>query len=356
MVKEKNNQNLLYHFGGMPVFLTVAVPVYNAERFLDICLKSIFSQRFEDYEVLLVDDGSTDRSLQICYKWKRKYPMRVRVIAKENSGSLLTRRICLKEAKGQFIYIMDADDYLLCDDLFSSVQKIITNNNCDLVFFNATSDHNNSKYYDYPFVNQEVFEKNSLNNLYKVFIEGDSLNSLWNKVFSRELVDWNVDYSKYKKVTNGTDWFQTIPILFNAKKIVYLDLNAYYYRLSNNSNSIVHSFKPSIYYSLKCGFLRMKKYFGEFCKENELQEALRSRALNIISTSVYKVRLLPNNTDKTAYRYIKMIGEDNFFRLNYSNKAMRYLPLSRRLILLLLHRKKYKVLLYLIRLYSFISR
>ena len=86
------------------MFLTVAIPVYNVSLYIEECLESILKQTEKDFEIILVDDGSSDGSPAICDAFATKYPNIIRVIHKEHSGSLLTRRICLKEAKGQFIY------------------------------------------------------------------------------------------------------------------------------------------------------------------------------------------------------------------------------------------------------------
>ena len=95
------------------MFLSVSIPVYNASMYLDECISSIMSQTEDDYELILVDDGSKDNSIEICRKWRELYPDTIRVIEKDNSGSLLTRRKCIEESKGEFLYIMDADDYLM---------------------------------------------------------------------------------------------------------------------------------------------------------------------------------------------------------------------------------------------------
>ena len=107
------------------MFLSISIPVYNAEKTLDQCIKSIIVQTFRDFELILVDDGSTDNSLQICKKWSLSYPEHIRVIHKENSGSLLTRRRCLQESVSKYLYIMDADDYLVDKDALRYIYEAI---------------------------------------------------------------------------------------------------------------------------------------------------------------------------------------------------------------------------------------
>ena len=97
-------------------------------------------------------------------------------------------------------------------------------------------------------------------------IENDNMNPLWNKVFKKELVDWDVDYSLYINVTNGTDRFQLLPIVFNATTMFYCNELFYYYRVDNNNNSIIHRFKDTIFYSLKQNNIRMRTLL----KKNDL--------------------------------------------------------------------------------------
>lgn len=91
--------------------ITVVVPVYNVEKTLDRCIKSILNQSFTDYEVVLVDDGSTDSSGTICDRYVESHS-NFRVIHKKNEGLGPTRNAGMKAANGKFIYHCDSDDWL----------------------------------------------------------------------------------------------------------------------------------------------------------------------------------------------------------------------------------------------------
>lgn len=94
--------------------ISVIVPVYNVEQYLCRCIDSILAQTFTDFELLLIDDGSRDRSGEICDKYARK-DERVRVFHKENGGVCLARNLGLEKAKGEWISFVDGDDFLDCD-------------------------------------------------------------------------------------------------------------------------------------------------------------------------------------------------------------------------------------------------
>ena len=98
------------------LMISVIVPVYNTEQYLPRCIESILSQSFTDFELLLIDDGSTDGSGKICDAYAEK-DNRIRVFHKENGGVSSARNMGLDEAKGEWVYFVDSDDELLHDGL-----------------------------------------------------------------------------------------------------------------------------------------------------------------------------------------------------------------------------------------------
>ncbi len=117
----------------MSVAISVIVPVYNVEKTLDRCMQSILNQTFKDIEIVLVNDGSTDNSGKLCDEYAEKYD-NIRVIHKENEGLGPTRDIGVKEAKGEFIYHCDSDDWLK-EDLLEKAYKAITETNSQVAVF-----------------------------------------------------------------------------------------------------------------------------------------------------------------------------------------------------------------------------
>lgn len=106
--------------------ISIIVPVYNVEQYLSRCIDSILNQTFSDFELLLIDDGSPDRSGEICDEF-RQIDSRVRVIHKKNGGVSSARNIGLDNAKGEWIYFVDSDDTLFKDCLESLFSKTINN-------------------------------------------------------------------------------------------------------------------------------------------------------------------------------------------------------------------------------------
>ncbi len=109
------------------ILLSIILPVYNVAPYLPRCLNSLMAQGLKsgEYEILLIDDGSTDESLRICEEFALKYPPLFRIIQKENEGVSATRNLGIKEAKGEYIYFVDPDDYLAPQGLGRAMGKYI---------------------------------------------------------------------------------------------------------------------------------------------------------------------------------------------------------------------------------------
>ena len=122
--------------------LTIIIPVYNAEKHIRRCLDSILPQLQETYELLLINDGSTDHSLGLIKEYEEKYPAVIRVIDKQNEGVALTRDLGVKEAQGKYICFVDNDDDVE-EDYFETYLEAIRNTDYDIVIggYQRTDDH-----------------------------------------------------------------------------------------------------------------------------------------------------------------------------------------------------------------------
>ncbi len=117
--------------------ISVIIPVYNVEQYLCECIDSVLNQTYSSYEIILVDDGSTDSSGKICDEYAEKSE-KIKVIHKENGGQSSARNLGLKSAGGKYIYFLDSDDYL-AENAFEELVKHIEQENSDFVFFDAVS-------------------------------------------------------------------------------------------------------------------------------------------------------------------------------------------------------------------------
>ena len=126
--------------------VSIIIPVYNAEKYLKICLTSCANQTYQNLEIITIDDGSTDNSLSILQDFTKKHPITIK--QQQNSGGSAARNAGLKLATGKYIYFLDADDCLFPN----SIELLVTaaeNSNADIVIGNyQTIDHNGNKLQD----------------------------------------------------------------------------------------------------------------------------------------------------------------------------------------------------------------
>ena len=119
------------------VAISIIVPVYNAEKYLDRCLNSIYSQTFSDYEIILVNDGSKDNSLSKCYEFAAK-DERITVIDKENGGAGSARNAGVKAAKGEYLAFPDVDDWFE-PEMYADLYALAKTADYDIVFSGANN-------------------------------------------------------------------------------------------------------------------------------------------------------------------------------------------------------------------------
>lgn len=137
--------------------VSVIIPVYNGEKYLDNCIKSVADQTYENLEIIIIDDGSTDRTIDICEEWKEKDD-RVRVLHKPNGGRGSARNAGLSMATGDYIHFVDADDWIE-KDAIESLYKAMIKNNSDIVIGNMTSYDQSEKMYIFFIDDNDYYKK-----------------------------------------------------------------------------------------------------------------------------------------------------------------------------------------------------
>ena len=229
-------------------FFSILIPVYNVEKYLSTCLESVLRQSYKDYEIILVDDGSKDSSGKICDDYVARYPGKIHVHHKPNQGLISARRIGLKLANGHFICFLDSDD---CwnNNTLSRIYETIETSNPDIVLYGWSKIDENGVAIGKP--EPGVFNQSGPIEKIEFFermLSGVFINPLWAKCCRYELFDIDVDYSDYYKIQNGEDFIQSLPVLYNANTIYYLNEPLYQYRV--NMASITHVYKKGQYRTL----------------------------------------------------------------------------------------------------------
>ena len=211
--------------------ISVIVPVYKVEQYLDKCIESIVNQTYRNIEIILVDDGSPDRSGDICDVWAEK-DERINVIHQENYGGGFARNIGIESAKGEYISFVDSDDYI-SPTMLETLKKQFINDvdvvECDYIeVYDDNESFNNFKDNKVEFFdNNRAMEENIKDNIFRQLI--------WNKMYTRKVIG-DIRFVKGKKID---DEFFTYQVIGKARKLVRLNQILYAYR--QQEESIMHN-------------------------------------------------------------------------------------------------------------------
>jgi len=227
------------------VKVSIIIPVFNNEDFIAKTLESAINQTLKEIEIILVNDGSTDKSLEIINKYKT-FDSRIKIINQKNQGALFSRFEGIKIATGEYIQMVDGDDFLkidCCEKLYKFAKK----NSLDIVI---------SDYQQNNIRKNGLEEKATLNNIQylNLFFKNKSKNAIWIKFFRRELLKYS--YKPKQNFHLGDDIFLTTVISANAQQIKKIDEVCIFY--NTNPNSIMNKSRLNKTFELFMLMMKLK--------------------------------------------------------------------------------------------------
>lgn len=275
--------------------ISIIVPIYNTELYLSRCLDSILNQSFTDFELLLINDGSTDNSQKVIDVYS-SLDNRVLSFEKSNGGLSEARNLGLENAKGEYITFVDSDDWLNQDFLAINLNALISNNS-DLSISNFLRTDKAVADFKYDFFSVTCYSREeALTEIYGRF--ATSFTVSWGKLYKKILFE----QLRFPVGRLHEDEYITYKAIYFSNKIVFVDVPLYYY--FQRSNSIMGS--P---YRIKSGFDAMdamidRFYFFKFNNINLLEEAyfsviliygnaiLKSTINEMLELNILKKRIL----------------------------------------------------------------
>lgn len=210
--------------------ISVIVPVYKVEPYLDRCVQSIVDQTYQNLEIILVDDGSPDNCPAMCDAWAEK-DSRIRVIHKENAGGGAARNAALDIAQGELIAFVDSDDYI-APEMFASLNRHMIDG-VDLVECGFVSVDDENAAFVFPETSAQTYtaEDAMLEHIQDRFFR----QLIWNKLYRRKILE-GVRFPREKGID---DEFFTYQAIGNAEKLAHIDAVLYAYR--QQDNSVMHT-------------------------------------------------------------------------------------------------------------------
>lgn len=253
--------------------ISIIVPVYNAEKYLSKCIDSVLAQTFSDWELLLIDDGSPDRSGEISDEYASK-DTRIRVFHKSNGGVSSARNLGLDNAKGEYVTFVDSDDWLMPDTVekcFPYIEKY------DVIQFGIkfVYSEDNSQYRTY-----KVDENDDLRKYIFKVIARDAFLGVCGGLYRRNLFEKNnIRFSS--DLISGEDWLVKFELLIKSNSIAFLDIPCYCYN-KYNETSCTHNFRYQTHFSNIQALARIVRLALEKYPDNDLSQQVALSKCNLI--------------------------------------------------------------------------
>lgn len=260
------------------IFFSIVIPVYNAEDFLAECLDSLVGQHYTNFEIILVNDGSTDNSLEIANGFA-KNDRRFKIISQRNSGVSTARNSGIKNSKGEYILFVDADDYIIDSNALLKISQLIDGtHDVDLIMFPMK--YENNRKIDY--IEEGKYNlKDEFSEQLRIMARNEELNSPCNKIYRNKIIkDYDLGFAKDIKI--GEDLLFNIEYIRNSKSVYYLNKELYFYRTSNE-NSATSRYLDNKYNELMTVNTRMRNWTEEIGDNKLIATSNYIRLKNILS-------------------------------------------------------------------------
>lgn len=309
--------------------LSIIVPVYGVEKYIDKCLNSLVKQSLKKIEIIVVNDGTKDNSQKIIDKYVKKYPDKIKSYIKENGGQGSARNYGLKKTTGEYIGYVDSDDFVE-KDMYKKLYNKAKENNYDIVVcgnYNVSEDYQNK--------NIDAFINNYNTDLENIFF---GKMAVWNKIYKRDILIKNK--LEFKEKVWYEDLAFTLKAIMNSNTFAFIDEPLYDYLIREGSTMNNSNVQRNL--EILDAFNDILSYI-QHNKKEEYFNKIEFLAIDHIYISAI-VRVLKADSDKNIKKETieKLINYMNKNFPNYkSNKYINTLSKNRKIIYKLINIKMY---------------
>ena len=308
------------------MLLSIIIPCYNVEKFVQKCTESILIQQGFDFELILVNDGSKDNTLQVLETLAKK-DSRIKVINQENKGLSGARNTGIENAKGDYIMFVDADDWLE-PNAFEVISENFNQEDLFCFSYNRVFDNkilprklNIGGTFDASFIQRRIV--GLLGEELADPSQTDSLVTAWGKIYKTKIItENNLKFTDIKEI--GTeDALFNIQYLEFAEKVKIIDVPLYNY-LKNNFDSLTKLYKPNLFNQWKNLYNKIFELIKN--KDTDFKKALNNRiALSLIGLSLNETFSEKSFSQKK--QRISEILHDNLYQKAYQDLTLKYFPI-----------------------------
>ncbi len=329
------------------VKVSVIVPIYNAEKYLEQCLDSIVNQTLKDIEIILIDDGSTDGSAEICKNYLSD--SRITYYHKENAGAVMARRDGIGLATGEYIGFVDSDDWVetsMYETMYTQAKK----NNADIVFCNCIQNEDGHRFspemesgvYDRKAIEEKILSKT----LAYIADNGERRAIRWSnclRLYRSELIKSDISFNP--DVRRCEDLVLTYEATLKANVLVYLgDQYLYHNRIVLNSKS--RRYTPDAWIAFKSLILHLYGITEALKSETMLSQMHLRAFFSTVDCLENELKFYKQNK-KRALQQINLIMNDEINERYYGNIPIKKMAKRYRVYYKLIHQKRPKsIILY----------
>lgn len=329
--------------------VSIIIPVYNVQKYLNDCIESVVGQTLADIEIILVDDGSTDNSGNMCEEWKKK-DNRITVYHKENGGLMSAWKYGVKHANGEYIGFVDSDDWV-DSNMFETLLDTAVSNDVDLVCCGLIQEFSDgSRKFEKINFNGKKYSKNQIENdifpimLYNRQSHGRMLapNKV-TKLYKRELLLSVLDFCS-DSVSIGEDLLTTFNYINKIGSVIFLpDFHPYHYRI--NSDSMIQKFSSEKYKKIT----ELKKFLMKSNDSAGYDFAYQINAdyIQLMLNQLDCEILFSGESSHTLKENMKQLYNYCEFSASVNAVDVKTLPNKQRLYLTLLKHKLYGLLIFI---------
>lgn len=327
--------------------VTVVLPIYNVEPYLERCIQSIVNQTYQNLEILLIDDGSPDRCPEICDEWAAK-DSRIRVIHKQNEGLGMARNTGIENATGEYICFFDSDDYVALNTV-ESAYTLATKEKSDIVIFgfnNVDSQGNISNCFK-PCANPSVFTGDEVvESFFPDFMAPSPYvkeprrfyMSSWVLLYSMEVIKacgWR--FVSEREII-AEDVYSMLLLFKHVNKVAVLPQALYYY--CDNASSLSRGYKPDRYQRVKHFYLESLK----LCEQMDYPEEIKHRVSKpylAFTIATLKQECAVSASFGAAFKSVRQIARDETLQTVLRQNKKDVVSTTRRVMFFLLRNKMY---------------
>lgn len=315
--------------------ISIIVPIYNVATYLPQCLDSLIAQTYRDIEIICVNDGSTDNSLQILETYAQK-DERIRVIDGKNEGISAARNKALEIAQGEWIMFVDSDDWIALDTC-QSVLNVAHLFQADVVMWAYCREYNRQSLPKYYMTQQKTWDHQNISALHRRIVGPineelahpdtlDAYGTVWGKLYLRSQIEqpFALRFMDTKQIGSAEDVLFNTEYMARIQKAVYLPVAMYHYRKENGS--FTSCYKPLLPQQWNRLYQIIAKILETQHTGSEFQVALNNRiALGLIGLGLNE--LFAENSFRETQKKIQLILQQPIYRKAINQLTMKYLPL-----------------------------